>query len=125
MSEYLDALETRAPGERERDLMLRLPQLIALAQQAPGWQRILDDTVAADISSRAALAQLPVTRKSDLKNLQAQGLPFGGMTAIRPASACAGDKISCRGNWSVRHRKRRGKTLSRLHWWTNRWPCLP
>jgi phenylacetate-CoA ligase len=85
MSPYLDALETRAPGERERDLMLRLPQLIALAQQAPGWQRILGDTVAADISSRAALAQLPVTRKSDLKDLQAQGLPFGGMTTVAPA----------------------------------------
>lgn len=85
MSPYLDALETRAPGERERDLMLRLPQLIALAQQAPGWQRILGRTVAADISSRAALAQLPVTRKSDLKNLQAQALPFGGMTTVAPA----------------------------------------
>jgi phenylacetate-CoA ligase len=57
MSEYLDALETRAPDARERELMLRLPKLIALAQQAPGWQRILGQTVAANISSRAALAQ--------------------------------------------------------------------
>ncbi|MEO6351517.1 MAG: AMP-binding protein [Burkholderiaceae bacterium] len=85
MSEYLDALETRAPGERESALMLRLPKLIALAQQAPGWQRILGQTVAADISSRAALAQLPVTRKSDLHDLQAQALPFGAMTTIAPA----------------------------------------
>ncbi|WP_025915728.1 phenylacetate--CoA ligase family protein [Herminiimonas sp. CN] len=85
MSPYLDALETRAPDARERELMLRLPQLIALAQQAPGWRRILGDTVAADISSRAALAQLPVTRKSDLKDLQQQALPFGAMTTITPA----------------------------------------
>ncbi|MDP3843463.1 MAG: AMP-binding protein [Oxalobacteraceae bacterium] len=85
MSEYLDALETRAPDARERELMLRLPKLIALAQQAPGWQRILGSTVAADITSRAALAQLPVTRKSDLKALQTQALPFGAMTTIAPA----------------------------------------
>ncbi len=38
----LDALETRAPDERERDLLARLPALIARAQQAPGWARILD-----------------------------------------------------------------------------------
>lgn len=85
MSEYLDALETRTPDERERELMLRLPKLIALAQQASGWQRILGQTVAADITSRAALAQLPVTRKSDLHDVQAQALPFGGMTTIAPA----------------------------------------
>lgn len=85
MSQYLDALETRAPEAREHELMLRLPKLIALAQQASGWQRILGQTVAADITSRAALAQLPVTRKSDLHNVQAQALPFGGMTTIAPA----------------------------------------
>lgn len=85
MSQYLDALETRAPEAREHELMLRLPKLIALAQQASGWQRILGQTVAADITSRAALAQLPVTRKSDLHDLQAQALPFGGMTTIAPA----------------------------------------
>lgn len=85
MSQYLDALETRAPEAREHELMLRLPKLIALAQQASGWQRILGQTVAAEITSRAALAQLPVTRKSDLHDVQAQALPFGGMTTIAPA----------------------------------------
>ena len=85
MSQYLDALETRAPDARERELLLRLPKLIALAQQAPGWRRILSRTVAADINSRGALAQLPVTRKSDLHDLQRQALPFGEMTTIAPA----------------------------------------
>lgn len=85
MPPYLDALETRAPAERECDLLLRLPQLIASAQNTRGWQRILGATVATDIRSRAALAQLPVTRKSDLKDLQAQALPFGAMTTIAPA----------------------------------------
>jgi phenylacetate-CoA ligase len=77
----LDALETRDPGERERDLMARLPQLIARARQAPGWARILDGIEPQNVNSRAALAALPLTRKSDLKSLQQQLLPFGGLNA--------------------------------------------
>jgi phenylacetate-CoA ligase len=77
----LDALETRAPEERERDLLARLPALIARAQQAPGWGRILAGVDPATITSRAALAGLPVTRKSDLKTLQEGAPPFGGLTA--------------------------------------------
>jgi phenylacetate-CoA ligase len=79
MNDMLDALETRAPEQRERDLMARLPQLVARAQKAAGWSRILDGVNAADITSRTALAQLPVTRKSDLKDLQVQDAPFGGL----------------------------------------------
>lgn len=75
----LDALETRDPLERERDLMARLPQLVALAKSAPGWQRILDGIDPASINSRAALATLPITRKSDLKTLQKDPMPFGGL----------------------------------------------
>ncbi|MBC3885836.1 phenylacetate--CoA ligase family protein [Undibacterium griseum] len=80
MTEYLDALETRNPQSREQALMTRLPQLVAHAQTAPGWAHILHGVPAADIRSRQALAQLPVTRKSDLKSLQQQLLPFGGLT---------------------------------------------
>ncbi len=80
MSLYLDRLESRNPLHRESDLMARLPQLIAQAQRASGWAHILSSTCAADITSRAALAQLPVTRKSDLQNLQKNDLPFGGLT---------------------------------------------
>ena len=79
MSDTLDSLETRAPQVRESELMDGLPQLIARAQAAPGWARILAGVNAQDITSRAALAQLPVTRKSDLKQLQQGELPFGGL----------------------------------------------
>jgi phenylacetate-CoA ligase len=79
----LDALETRDPQERERDLMARLPLLIERARSAPGWARILDGVDAAAIDSRAALATLPITRKSDLKALQAASKPFGGL-ALTP-----------------------------------------
>ncbi len=79
--ETLDELETRAPQERERELMARLPGLIAQAQGAPGWARILQRVDAAAIDSRAALARLPVTRKSDLKALQHALMPFGGLNS--------------------------------------------
>jgi phenylacetate-CoA ligase len=81
MNDTLDSLETREPDLRERELMARLPGLIARAQAAPGWQRILSGVDAASIASRAALATLPVTRKSDLKVLQQQLQPFGGLNA--------------------------------------------
>jgi phenylacetate-CoA ligase len=84
MSNYFDELETRSPQDRERDLMARLPQLIAHAQTALGWGRILHGVTAGDIASRAALAQLPVTRKSDLKALQEADAPFGGLTTTAP-----------------------------------------
>jgi phenylacetate-CoA ligase len=84
MSNYFDELETRRPQDRERDLMARLPQLVAQALTAPGWARILHGVTAGDVNSRAALAQLPVTRKSDLKALQEADAPFGGLTTTAP-----------------------------------------
>jgi phenylacetate-CoA ligase len=81
----LDALETRAPEERERALLARLPGLIARAKEAPGWARILDGVDPSAITSRAALAALPVTRKSDLKALQEERPPFGGLAATPTA----------------------------------------
>jgi len=84
MADYLDALETRDPAQRERDLMARLPPLLARAQRTPGWGRILAGIDAAAIDTRAALARLPVTRKSDLKDLQHADMPFGGLTSTEP-----------------------------------------
>ncbi len=79
MADLYDTLESRDPAAREAALLSELPALIARAQQAPGWGAILKGVNAADITSRAALAQLPVTRKSDLKDLQKARLPFGGL----------------------------------------------
>ncbi|MES2161359.1 MAG: AMP-binding protein [Pseudomonadota bacterium] len=79
MADTYDSLETRSPEQRERELMSRLPQLVARAKAAAGWSRILHDVNAADINSRAALATLPVTRKSELHALQKQQAPFGGL----------------------------------------------
>jgi phenylacetate-CoA ligase len=84
MSDTLDSLETREPAQRESELMQRLPGLVALAKRAPGWSRILGDIDPASINSREALARLPVTRKSELKDLQQQDKPFGGLTSTAP-----------------------------------------
>ena len=83
-SEFFDALETRDPQQRELDLLARLPGLISRAQQAPGWAQILASVTAADITTRTALAQLPVTRKSALSLLQAQNDPFAGLNITPP-----------------------------------------
>jgi phenylacetate-coenzyme A ligase PaaK-like adenylate-forming protein len=82
MPEYYDSLETRGLQERERALMAVLPGQIAHAKRsAPGWARILAGVDPAAVASRAALARLPVTRKSDLVALQKADRPFGGLNA--------------------------------------------
>ena len=62
--------------------MAALRQHLAHAKQsAPGWARILEDVDAAAVTTRAALAKLPVTRKSDLAELQKSMPPLGGLNA--------------------------------------------
>jgi phenylacetate-CoA ligase len=82
LSPTYDALETRAPEAREAALMAALPAHLAHAKSnAPGWARILRDVDPASVASRAALARLPVTRKSDLGELQKAIPPLGGLNA--------------------------------------------
>jgi len=81
MLELFDALEARDPAARERDLLSALPALVAQAQATAGWAGILQGVNAGEITSRQALAQLPVTRKADLKERQHAALPFGGLNS--------------------------------------------
>jgi phenylacetate-CoA ligase len=86
---FHDALEARDPGERERDLFTRLPRQIAHAQSKSAFYRErLGGIDAAAITSRAALATLPLTRKSELIELQRAARPFGGLNAT-PAGGLA------------------------------------
>ena len=87
MSNHYDALETRDPAARERELFARLPEAIAHALEAPGWARQLAGADPKSINSRAALAKLPLLRKSDLLSLQKQNPPFGGFNVIPPGKA--------------------------------------
>ena len=80
--QHFDALESRAPEAREAALMAALPNHIAHAKQnAAGFARILADVEPAAVSSRQALARLPLTRKSDLGDLQKAQPPLGGLNA--------------------------------------------
>ncbi len=82
MKAHYDTLETRDPQAREAQLLAALPAHLAHAKaNAPGWGRILADVEPATVNARAALAKLPVTRKSDLGELQAKDRPLGGLNA--------------------------------------------
>jgi len=89
MKTHMDALETRDPAARESALLAALPGQIAHAQKnAPAFAEILKDIKAADITSRNALAKLPVIRKYELLEKQkasraAGGSVFGGFSAVR------------------------------------------
>jgi phenylacetate-CoA ligase len=84
MTEHFDHLETRDPEERERDLFARLPALIAHALTAPGWAAQLAGVDPQAVRSRAALAELPLLRKSELPARQREHPPFGGFN-VTPA----------------------------------------
>jgi phenylacetate-CoA ligase len=86
---YYDQLETRDPEQRELAQFNLLPDLLRQAMgKAPGWASQLAGVDAGGITSRAALAKLPILRKSALKDLQAKTPPFGGF-ATQPAAALA------------------------------------
>jgi phenylacetate-CoA ligase len=84
MSKYFDSLETRDPSVREREQCARLPEIIARAMTAPGWAKHLAGIDPKSITSRAALAKLPVLHKSDLAALQKDYPPFGGLNVTPP-----------------------------------------
>ena len=84
---YFDQLETREPAAREQALLNLLPGLIQRAiEVAPSWAAHLKGHMPAAVTSRAALAKLPVMRKSMLKDLQAVHRPLGGLASVQPGA---------------------------------------
>ena len=82
MSDFYDSLETRDPQEREQDLFNALTRQLANAREyAPLFNSRLGETDSASVTSRDALARLPVTRKSEIAELQNSTPPFGGLAA--------------------------------------------
>jgi phenylacetate-CoA ligase len=82
---FYDALETRDPALRETALMSALPAQVRAAQATPAFAELLAGVDAATITSRAALASLPVTRKSQLLERQRASIatdPFGGFSSL-------------------------------------------
>jgi len=88
MTEHYDALETRDGSARETALMAALPAQLAHARDSSAaFQQILQDVNPAMVTSRHALAALPVTRKHELLERQQAsralgGDVFGGFSAV-------------------------------------------
>lgn len=83
--EHYDGLETRDPEAREQALLAALPLQIAHARsKAPRYAEILAQIDPRAVTSREALATLPVTRKSELIARQKAAPPFGGLAAAAP-----------------------------------------
>lgn len=88
---HYDDLETRDPKAREAALLAALPGQVAHAQTAsPAFAGILAGVDPSAITTRAALAQLPVTRKHELLERQQAGRAtnvFGGFSALNFGAA--------------------------------------
>ena len=81
MTNHYDTLETREPAQREADLFARLPDVLRRAMAAPTYAERLAGIDPLGVTSRAALAKLPLLRKSDLPALHKAAPPFGGLIA--------------------------------------------
>lgn len=85
MQRFDQDLARRAPQAREAEHFLRLRSLLKRAlAEAPGWQAHFGAVDPETITSREALAGLPVLRKSDLPRLQEERPPFGGLALTPP-----------------------------------------
>ncbi len=79
---FFDRQEVREPGERERSIFHALPGLIRHAiDNAPFFREQLAGIEPDSVTSRTALARLPVARKAALGERQRRHPPFGGLTA--------------------------------------------
>ncbi len=88
MTDHYDTLETRDPAVREQELFARLPDALRAAMAAPSYAERLKGIDPAAITSRKALASLPVLRKSELPALHKAVPPFGGLVP-KPAGGFA------------------------------------
>ena len=83
MMEYYDSLETQSVKARAATLREALPVQIAHAQQRSSYYaQMLAGIDAEAIDSPQALVQLPVTRRSELQQVQYQNYPFGGLATV-------------------------------------------
>jgi phenylacetate-CoA ligase len=85
-SQHYDARETRDPSDREAELFSRLPDVLRSALAAPAYAEHLGSIDPSRITSRAALASLPVLRKADLPARHKAVPPFGGFVTGLPGA---------------------------------------
>jgi phenylacetate-CoA ligase len=83
---YFDTLENCDPSQRQANLFSRLPEALRHAMQAPAYAKHLQGVNPAAVVNRAALAKLPILRKSELPALHKAKPPFGGFVNGPPGS---------------------------------------
>ena len=87
MTEHFDRQETRSPATRENALFRDLRACLKIARmRAPALRAQLKGVDIDGIKKRADLAAIPVIRKSELMDRQANDAPFGGLVATRAAN---------------------------------------
>jgi len=83
--EFFDELETMSPEDRRVYLDRKLSAKVAYAyRHAPAVKKLLDNAGVkpADIRTVKDLQKLPVTRKTDLLEMQKANLPYGGVISM-------------------------------------------
>ena len=84
MSDYFDRYETRPPKARESAFFRDLRAVLKISRaRASALRQQLKGVDIDAIKSRSELAKIPVVRKSDLKAMQGDNPPFGGLAAVR------------------------------------------
>jgi phenylacetate-CoA ligase len=86
MTDHYDDRETLDPSMREAELFSRLPDVLRKALAAPGYAEHFGSIDPSRITSRAALAGLPVLRKADLPARHKAVPPFGGFVTGLPGA---------------------------------------
>jgi phenylacetate-CoA ligase len=82
MSEFYDKLETREPEERQQALLKAIRSQVAHAKaNTVAYKELLAGIDAEDLIDAESYSKLPLTRKSELIELQSNDRPFGGLTA--------------------------------------------
>ena len=82
-NKHYDDLEIRDPQQREEQQLTELSAQLAHAKaNSEYYAEVLADIDPASINNRAALSQLPTTRKSDLAAQQKKSRPLGGLNAV-------------------------------------------
>ena len=90
MTEYFDALEVRDQTQREADLFAALPAALAAARErAPAIATQLQDVQVDRITSRQALAAIPVLRKSELLKRQQEQRKQAGEKPVHAGPGAA------------------------------------
>jgi len=82
MSEFYDKFETREPEERRQALLQAIRSQVAHAKaNSVAYKKLLTGIEAEDLIDAKSYSKLPLTRKSELIELQNDNRPFGGLTA--------------------------------------------